>query len=205
MPPVGVPKVKLPLLLPQVALVGVTTIFVGPGVIVNVAETVNVQPKLFVNVITGVPAPKPVTVCPEIEPRLLAKLEIVCAQQDVLFIIIIPLLFPQVGFVNDNVAEGFGLITTAIVPVDTHPSVLVPETLYVPVAGVAVETAEPVVVVKPEPDHVYVDAPLAIKLSVPPKQNGAFEATESVEAGGAVTVTVFVIEVPQTVFVMVTE
>ena len=55
----------------------VVVIAVGPGVIVNVADTVNVQPKLLVSVITGVPAPKPVTVCPDIAPRLLAKLEIV--------------------------------------------------------------------------------------------------------------------------------
>ena len=82
----GVPNVKLPFVFPQVAFVGTNVMLVGPGVIVNVAETVNVQPKLFVKVITGVPAPRPVTVCPETEPKLLAKLEIVCAQQDVLFI-----------------------------------------------------------------------------------------------------------------------
>lgn len=73
-----------------------------------------------------------------------------------------------------------------------------------PVAGVAVETAEPVVVVKPEPDQVYVEAPLAVKLSVPPIQNGAFEVTVNDAAGGAVTLTVFVIEVPQTAFLIVT-
>ena len=91
---------------PQVALVGVITILVGPGVIVKVADTVKVQPKLLVKVITGVPAPNPVTVCPAIAPKLLAKLEIVCAQHDVLLINTIPLLFPQVGFVKDKVAEG---------------------------------------------------------------------------------------------------
>ena len=50
---------------------------VGPGDMVNVADTVNVHPKLLVNVITGVPAPKPVTVCPEIAPKLDANVEIV--------------------------------------------------------------------------------------------------------------------------------
>ena len=58
-------------------MVVVVVMAVGPGVMVNVAETVNVQPKLLVSVITGVPAPKPVTVCPEIAPRLLAKVDIV--------------------------------------------------------------------------------------------------------------------------------
>ena len=51
------------------------------------------------------------------------------AAGDVLFITITPLLIPQVGFVNDNVAAGLGLITTAIVPVDIQPRVLVPVTL----------------------------------------------------------------------------
>ena len=65
-----------------------------------------------------------------------------------------PLLLPQVGFVKLKVAKGFGFITTFTVPDETHPTELVPETLYIPVAGVAVETADPVVVVKPEPDQV---------------------------------------------------
>ena len=34
----------------------------GPDALANVADTVKVQPKLLVRVITGVPAPKPVTV-----------------------------------------------------------------------------------------------------------------------------------------------
>ena len=61
-PPVTAPIVILPLDKPQVVFAGVKANPVGPGVIVNVADTVNVQPKLLVNVITGVPAPKPVTV-----------------------------------------------------------------------------------------------------------------------------------------------
>jgi hypothetical protein len=94
---------------------------VGPGIIVNVVDTVNVHPELFVNVITGVPAPKPVTVCPDTEPILLAKLDIVCAQHDVLFINTTPLLFPQVGFVKLNMAEGLGFATTVVVADLVHP------------------------------------------------------------------------------------
>lgn len=123
------PNVKLPLLLPQVALVGVIVILVGPGVIAKVVDTVNVHPKLLVNVITGVPAPSPVTVCPVIAPRLLAKLEMVCAQHDVLFIKTIPLLNPQVGLVDVKIAKGLGFITTLTVPVVIQPTVLVPVTL----------------------------------------------------------------------------
>ena len=56
--------------------------------------------------ITGVPAPSPVTVCPAIAPKLLAKLEIVCAGagkgEEVLLIVIIPFVLPQLGFVNDK-------------------------------------------------------------------------------------------------------
>jgi hypothetical protein len=59
----GAPNVKVPLLLPQVVFAGVKENAVGPGVIVNAGgDTVNVHPKLLVNVISGVPTPNPVTV-----------------------------------------------------------------------------------------------------------------------------------------------
>ena len=116
---------------PQVAFVVVVVIAVGPGVIVNVGDIVNVHPKLFVNVINGVLAPKPVTVCPLTVPKLLGYVEIVWAGNagDVLFIKITPLLNPQVGLVNETVAVGFGLMTTLTVPEETQPIVLVPVTL----------------------------------------------------------------------------
>ena len=77
----------------------------------------------MVNVITGVTAPNPVTVCPEIEPKLLAKLEIVCAGggngEDVLLIFMIPPVgFAQVGLVNVKVADGFGRTVTDTMAVD---------------------------------------------------------------------------------------
>ena len=113
--------------------------------IVNVAETVNVHPKLFVRVITGVPAPKPVTVCPEIAPKLLAKLDIVCAQHDVLLINICPSLFPQFGFVKVKVAAGNGFAATVVVLVNIQPFESVTLRVYVPAAKpVAVEPVPPV-------------------------------------------------------------
>lgn len=71
-PPVTVPIVILPVPVPQTILLGVNGKEFGPAELAKVADTVNVQPKLFVKVITGVPAPRPVTVCPETEPKLLA-------------------------------------------------------------------------------------------------------------------------------------
>lgn len=71
-------------------------------------------------------------------------------------------------------------------------------------AGVAVETADPIVVVNPEPDHVYVEAPLTVKFKVPPIQNGAFEPTVNVVTGGEVILTVFVKVVPQMALEIVT-
>lgn len=98
---------------------------------VKVVDTVNVHPKLFVKVITGVLAPNPVMVCPDTEPRLLAKVEMVCAGKagEVLLIKITPLLFPQVGFVKDNVAVGLGLTVTTVVCVPTQPDAVVPVTV----------------------------------------------------------------------------
>ena len=121
-----------------------------------------------------------------------------------MFINITPLLNPHVGLVNVTVAVGFGLITTLMVPIDTHPIALVPVTVYTLVAGVAVETAEPVGDAKPAPDQVYVDAPLAVKLSVGPTQKGAFEFTVSGVGAGAVILNVLVIDVPQIAFEIVT-
>ena len=40
----GAPNVNVPLLLPQVVFVGVKENAVGPGVMLKVAETVNVHP-----------------------------------------------------------------------------------------------------------------------------------------------------------------
>ena len=74
-----------------------------------------------------------------------------------------------------------------------------------PVAGAAVDTAEPVGEARPVPDHVYVLAPLAVKLRVGPTQNGALELTVKVVGAGATTFTVLVIVVPHKVLVIVTE
>jgi hypothetical protein len=114
-------------------LLGVKITSVGPALLVNVVETVNVQPKLFVKVITGVPAPKPVTVCPETEPILLAKLT-VCggAAGDVFEITITPFVAPQFGFVNVKVPEGLGFVEIATVLVTTHPLASVTIIEYVP-------------------------------------------------------------------------
>lgn len=103
--------------------------FVGPGDELNVAETVNVQPKLFVNVITGLPAPSAVTVCPLTVPALLPKLEIVWPPLEVLFINITPLLEPQLGLVKLNVAAGLGLMLTVLVAVPVQPLTEVPITV----------------------------------------------------------------------------
>ena len=49
----------------------------GPGVIVKVGESVNVQPRLLVIVIVGEPAPNPVIICPGITvPEVLVIVEI---------------------------------------------------------------------------------------------------------------------------------
>ena len=108
-PPVGAPIVILPVPTPQIILLGVKGNADGPAALANVADTVNVHPKLFVNVITGVPAPKPVTVWPVTVPKLLEK-PTVCggAIGDVLLITTTPFDAPQLGFVKLNVAEGIG-------------------------------------------------------------------------------------------------
>jgi hypothetical protein len=48
----------------------------GPGVIVKVGESVNVQPRLLVSVIMGEPAPNPVIVCPVTVPEVLVIVDI---------------------------------------------------------------------------------------------------------------------------------
>ena len=48
----------------------------GPGVIVKVGESVNVQPRLLVSVIVGEPTPNPVIVCPVTVPEVLVIVEI---------------------------------------------------------------------------------------------------------------------------------
>lgn len=113
----------LPVPIPQIMLLGVNTTSVGPEELINVADTVNVHPKLFVKVITGVPAPKPVTVCPDTVPKLLAKLVTVCggAPGEVFVITTTPLFKPQLGFVKLKVADGLGLVATVIVLVTTQP------------------------------------------------------------------------------------
>lgn len=109
-PPVTDPIVMLPVPTPQIILFGVNGNADGPAALARVADTVNVHPKLLVNVITGVPAPKPVTVWPDTEPMLLAKDVTTCggAPGDVFVITITPLVAPQVGFVKLNVADGIG-------------------------------------------------------------------------------------------------
>ena len=109
------------------ALVGVIVILDGPGVIVNVADTVKVQPRLLVSVIMGEPAPNPVIVCPVTVPEVLVIVDIETVFVGV--IVIIPLFNPHVGLVNDKIAAGFGFMTTLIVFEDWHPSALVPDTL----------------------------------------------------------------------------
>jgi hypothetical protein len=136
-PPVTAPIVILPAPVPQIILLGVNAMLLGPEGLASVADTVNVHPKLLVKVITGVPAPRPVTVCPDTEPKLLAKLVIVCGglPGDVLFITITPLFAPQVGFVNDRVADGMGLTTTVFMVTEVHPpDATVCVTEYVPAA-----------------------------------------------------------------------
>ena len=135
-PPVGVPIVILPVPTPQIILLGVNGHADGPAELFNVADTVNVQPKLLVNVITGVPAPNPVTVCPETEPMLLAN-PTVCggAAGDVFEITIIPLFAPQLGLVKLNVAEGLGFVETVTAFVTVHPLASVTVTEYVPNAN----------------------------------------------------------------------
>jgi len=135
-PPVTAPIVILPVPTPQIILLGVNGNTDGPAALANVAETVNVQPKLFVKVITGVPAPKPVTVCPDTEPKLLAK-ETVWggAAGEVFVITTIPFVAPQFGFVKLSVADGIGLTTTVLVETLVQPpEVTVCVTVYVPAA-----------------------------------------------------------------------
>ncbi len=99
----------------------------GPGVVVNVADTVNVQPRLLVNVIVEEPAPRPVIVCPVTVPEVLVIVEIETVFVGI--IAIIPLFRPQVGFVNDKIAVGFGFTLTTVVLVVTQPPVDVPVTV----------------------------------------------------------------------------
>ena len=111
----GVPKVKLPLLLPQVAFIVVVVIAVGPGVIVRVGEIVNVQPRLLVSVIIGEPAPKPLIVWPNTIPEVLVIDEI--ETEFVGVTLTMPLLKLQVALVTENVAAGLGLMVTIFVVV----------------------------------------------------------------------------------------
>ena len=114
--------VMLPVPVPQIILLGVSATLVIGGELLSVADTVNVHPKLLVNVITWVPAGNPVTVCPLTAPALLANDVMVCTPPDVLVITITPLLLPQEGFVNVSVAEGLGLIVAAITALEAgHP------------------------------------------------------------------------------------
>lgn len=131
---------------PQVVFVDVKEKFVGPGWFVNDVLTVNVQPKLLVNVIKGELVPKPVTVLPETEPTLLVIKVVVCAGNagDVFVIKTTPLFSPHVGLVNVKVAEGLGLATTFVVAVSVQPLESVTLTEYVPeVNPVAVEPEPP--------------------------------------------------------------
>ena len=117
---------------------------------------------------------------------------------------ITPLLLPHVGLVNVKLIKGRGLTVIATVFVNGHPA-KVPFTVYVvETVGLAV-TEAPVVADKPVAgDQVYVDAPLADNVVPNPVQTVP-PVVESVPAGGAVTETVLVILVPQTVLVIVTE
>ena len=59
----------------------------------------------------------------------------VCGGGEVLFIVIIPFVFPHVGLVKLNVAEGIGFTTTTLVVVLTQPlAETVCITEYVPAA-----------------------------------------------------------------------
>jgi hypothetical protein len=105
----------LPLAFPHVGFTNVVAKAVIGGVLLIGVETVNVHPKLFVRVITGVLVVKPETVCPDKLPAELAKPVIVCPGPEVFVTKIIPLFCPHVAFVKDNVAEGFGLTTTVVI------------------------------------------------------------------------------------------
>jgi hypothetical protein len=73
-------------------------------------------------------------------------------------------LFPQVGFVNDKVADGFGLTVTCVVCVPTHPLAVVPVTVYVVVTVGFAVTVAPLTEDNPVAgDQVYVEAPPALK------------------------------------------
>jgi hypothetical protein len=115
-----------------------------------------------------------------------------------------PFVFPQVGLVPDKVIEGKGFTVMATVLDKGHPA-SVPFTVYIVVTVGFAVTAAPLVPDNPVGgDHVYVVAPLAESPALPPTQTVP-PVVVKVPGGGDVTLTVLVIDVPQTVFVMVTE
>jgi hypothetical protein len=89
--------------------------------------------------------------------------------------VIVPLLLPgQTGGLDDRSPSGLVVTVIGTLAVAEHPFVAVPVTVYVVVTMGYAFTMLPVVIDKlVEGLHVYVLAPLAVKVTVLPLQNAA--------------------------------